>query len=143
MNTNNLLVPGKELDLTSPCNHVSLFPVWNSIDFSVSDFNRFIGQSSALFLNLFIYSWLSWVFVAVRGFSLVAASGGYSLLRCTGFSLWWLVFVVEHRLQVCGLQLLWDAGSVVVAHGLSCSAACGIFPDRGSNPCSLHWQVDS
>ena len=34
-------------------------------------------------------------------------------------------------------------GSVVVAHGLSCSAACGIFPDQGSNPCPLHWQVDS
>ena len=36
------------------------------------------------------------------------------------------------------------AGSVVaVAHGLSCSAACGIFPDQGSNPCSLHRQADS
>ena len=30
-----------------------------------------------------------------------------------------------------------------MAHGLSCSAACGIFPDQGSNPCPLHWQVDS
>ena len=30
------------------------------------------------------------------------------------------------------------AGSVVVAHGPSCSAACGIFPDQGSNPCPLH-----
>ena len=29
-----------------------------------------------------------------------------------------------------------------MAHGLSCSAACGIFPDWGSNPCLLHWQVD-
>ena len=29
------------------------------------------------------------------------------------------------------------AGSVVVAHGPSCSAACGIFPDQGSNPCPL------
>ena len=28
-----------------------------------------------------------------------------------------------------------NPGSVVVAHGLSCSAACGIFPDHGSNPC--------
>ena len=27
-------------------------------------------------------------------------------------------------------------GSVPVAHGLSCSAACGIFPGQGSNPCS-------
>ena len=33
-------------------------------------------------------------------------------------------------------------GSVVVAHGSSCSAACGILPDQGSNPCSLHWQAD-
>ena len=35
------------------------------------------------------------------------------------------------------------ASSVVVAHGLSCSAACGIFPDQGSNPVPLHWQADS
>ena len=35
---------------------------------------------------------------------------------------------------------LQSAGSVVVAHGLSCSAACGIFLDQGSNPCPLHWQ---
>ena len=26
---------------------------------------------------------------------------------------------------------------------LSCSSACGIFLDQGSNPCLLHWQVDS
>ena len=30
-----------------------------------------------------------------------------------------------------------------MAHGLSCSTACGIFPDQGLNPCPLHWQVDS
>ena len=30
-----------------------------------------------------------------------------------------------------------------MAHGLSCSGACGIFPDQGSNPCPLHSQVDS
>ena len=28
------------------------------------------------------------------------------------------------------------AGSAVVAHGLSCPAACGIFPDQGSNTVS-------
>ena len=28
-------------------------------------------------------------------------------------------------------------GSVVVAHGLSCPSANGIFPDQGSNPCPL------
>ena len=35
------------------------------------------------------------------------------------------------------------AGSVVVAHRPSRSAACGIFPDQGSNLCPLHWQADS
>ena len=35
------------------------------------------------------------------------------------------------------------AGSVAVAHRPSCSAACGILPDQGSNPCPLHWQADS
>ena len=43
----------------------------------------------------------------------------------------------------CGAWTLGTWASVVVAHGLSCSAACGIFLDRGSNPCPLHWQVDS
>ena len=36
---------------------------------------------------LFIYLWLRWVFVAARGLSLFTASGGYSSLWCTGFSL--------------------------------------------------------
>ena len=78
------------------------------------------------------------LFVAVRGLLIAVAS-----------------LVVEHGLQVCGLQQLWHVGSVVVAHGLqstgsvvvvhglSCSAACGIFPDQGSNLCPLHWQADS
>ena len=30
-----------------------------------------------------------------------------------------------------------------MAHGLGCPEACGIFPDSGSNPCPLHWQVGS
>ena len=32
---------------------------------------------------------------------------------------------------------------MVVAHGLSCSAVCGIFLDRGLNLCPLHLQADS
>ena len=38
-----------------------------------------------------IYFWLRWVFVAACGLSLVVASRGYSSLRCTGFSLRWLL----------------------------------------------------
>ena len=37
----------------------------------------------------------------------------------------------------------WSTGSVVVAHGLSCCATCGIFLDHGSSLCLMHWQVDS
>ena len=88
-----------------------------------------------LFIYLFIYFWLCWVFVSVRGFSLVAASGDHSSLRCAGLSLSWPLL-----LQSTGSR---HAGSVIVANGPSCSAACGIFPDQGSNLCPLHWQADS
>ena len=44
-------------------------------------------------INLFNYFWLHWVFVAARGLSLVAASGGYSSLRCAGFLLLWLLLL--------------------------------------------------
>ena len=43
--------------------------------------------------------------------------------------------VAEHRLQTRRLSS--------VAHGPSCSTACGILPDQGSNPCPLHCQADS
>ena len=89
-----------------------------------------------VFIYLFIfYFWLCWVFISVRGLSLVAASGGHSSSRCAGLSL-----SRPLPLRSTGSR---RAGSVVVAHGLSCSAACGIFPDQGSNPCPLHWQADS
>ena len=73
-------------------------------------------------IYLFIYFWLCWVFVSVRGLSLVVASRGLSLSR-------------PLLLRSTGSR---RTGSVVVAHGPSCSAACGIFPDQGSNPCPLH-----
>ena len=87
------------------------------------------------FIYLFIYFWLCWVFVSVRGFSLVVASGGHSSSRCAGLSL-----SRPLLLRSTGSRC---AGSVVVAHRLSCSAACGILPDQGLNPCPLHWQADS
>ena len=66
----------------------------------------------------------------MRGLSLVAASGGHSSSRCAGLSL-----SRPLLLRSTGSR---RAGSVVVAHGPSGSAACGIFPDQGSNPCPLH-----
>ena len=86
-------------------------------------------------IYLFIYFWLCWVFVSVRGLSLVAASRGHSSSRCAGLSLSWPLL-----LRGTGSRC---ASSVVMAHGPSSSAAHGIFPDQGSNPCPLHWQADS
>ena len=69
------------------------------------------------------------------GSSVVRTSRGYFLLPRVGFFLWWFL-------------LLWSRssrcpGSVVVTHGLSCSEACRIFLDWGSNQYSLHWHEDS
>ena len=71
----------------------------------------------------------------MRGLSLVAASGGNSSSRCAGLSP-----PQPLLLQSTGCK---RAGSAVVAHGPSCSAACGILPDQGPNPCPPHWQADS
>ena len=69
---------------------------------------------SFFFFLTFFFFWLCWVFVAAYGLSLVAPIGGYSSLRCAGFSLRWLLL-----LRSTGSR---HAGSVVVARGLS---SCG------------------
>ena len=90
---------------------------------------------SNIFIYLVIYLWLCWVFVSVRGLSLVTASGGHSSSRCASLSL--------SRPLLLRSTSSRRAGSVIVAHRPSCSVACGIFPGQGSNPCPLHWQADS
>ena len=62
-----------------------------------------------LWVYLFIYLWLCWVFISVRGLSLVVASGGHSSSRCAGLSL-----SRPLLLRSTGSR---RAGSVVVAHG--------------------------
>ena len=88
------------------------------------------------YINLFIY-----LFMAVLG------------LRCCARAFsscgkWGLLFIAVRGLLIvvasrCRARALCAQASVVVAHGLSCSAACGIFPDQDLNPCPLHWQADS
>uniref|UniRef100_A0A8C6BEH1 Uncharacterized protein n=1 Tax=Monodon monoceros TaxID=40151 RepID=A0A8C6BEH1_MONMO len=56
-------------------------------------------------------------------------------------------------LRYAGLSLLWPlplqstgsgrSGPAAMAHGPSRPAACGILPDRGTNPCRPHRQADS
>ena len=69
---------------------------------------------------------------------LIVASGGDSL-------------VVGRRLLTAVASLTVEHGpwgmqasvAAALGSGLSCSVACGIFPDQGSNLSLLHWQVDS
>ena len=86
---------------------------------------------SFFFFNL----WLCWVFVSVRGLSPVVASRGHSSSRCAGLS--------PSRPLLLRSTGSRRAGSAVVAHGPSRSAACGILPDQGPNPRPLHRQADS
>ena len=72
----------------------------------------------------------------------VLSSGGMQLLIVVAS------LVAEHRLQgmpasVVVIHGLQSTGSIAVVHGLSCTMACGIFPDQGSNQCPLHCKVDS
>ena len=65
-------------------------------------------------MYLFMYFWLCWVFVSVRGLPLVAASGGHSSSRCAGLC---------RGLSCCGArapdaqaQQLWLTGPVALRH---------------------------
>ena len=114
----------------------------SAICFSLAGFN--ICSLCLIFVNLInmclgvfrlgfqyiLYLWLHWVFVVAHRLSLVAASRGCSSLTCTSFWLQGLLL-----LQSTGSR---QTGSVVVAHKLSCSTECGLFPDQGSNlyPCT-------
>ena len=97
----------------------------------------FVFNNTPTFIYLFIY------------FIIFSCVG--SLFLCEGFLQLWQAGAILHRgaraSHYRGLSLRSTgsrrAGSVVVARGPSCSVACGIFPDQGSNLCPLHWQADS
>ena len=78
------------------------------------------------------------------GLSLVVESGDYSLVVVHMV----LIVVAFFGCRTWALGLLgsvaaapglYSTDTVVVVPGLICSAACGIYPDQGLNPCLLHW----
>ena len=60
-----------------------------------------------------------------------------------GFSLQVASLIAEHGPWGMQASVAAALGSVALAPGLSCSVACGVFPDQGSNLSLLHWQVDA
>ena len=124
------------------------------ISFALHCFVKFIHVIAAYFSLLnstplynipqFIYFvvlcfcfWLCWVFVTSQGLSLVAVSGSYCLLQCTGLSccVAWALGCVSISSCITGAQQLWGIGLV----------ALGMWgPHRpGIKSMAPHWQVDS
>ena len=89
----------------------------------------------------------------MHGLSLVAVSGGYSLLLCAGFSLRWLLLLWSTGSRCvgfssCGMraQQLWLAGSRVQAQQLWCTGLVALWHvgssrtrDRTCVPCIGRW----
>ena len=87
-----------------------------------------------LFFNIYLFMAVLGLRFCARALS-SCGKWGHSSSWCVGLSL-----SRPLLLRSTGSR---RAGSVIVVHGPSCSAACGIFLDQGSNPCPLHWQADS
>ena len=85
----------------------------------------------SIFFKNFIYVFYFWLHFVFIAFALAFSSWGkrglffFVAVHCGDFSCW-------------GTHALGVLASVIVAHRLSCSEACGIFPDQGLNPCPLH-----
>ena len=91
------------------------------------------------FKNLFIY--LFNLFMAVLGLRFFARA-------FSSCGKWGPLFITVRGPLTIVASLLRNTGSrrtgsAIVAPGPSHSAACGIFPDQGSNPCPLQRQADS
>ena len=72
----------------------------------------------------YCFQYFIYLFMALLG---LCSSAWVS--HCSGFSCY-------------GAQALGAQASVIAAHRLSCSMACGIL-DQGSDLCLLHWPADS
>ena len=114
---------------------------------------RVMAVGSKWIPAIFIYLYLAVLSLYCCADSLVVASRGYSVvavlcachwvgLSCeaqaagyAGFSSCgtWGSVVASPRLS--------STGSIVVVHEPSCPMVYGILPDKGTNPCLLHWQV--
>ena len=69
------------------------------------------------------------------------SSCGVRASHCGSFSLC-KAQALGHEGSVVVVPGLYGTGPIVVVHGLSCSSACRIFQDQGSNLCFLRWQAD-
>ena len=96
-----------------------LFHYGLSQDIEYSSLCCTVGPYLFIYFKVYLfYFWLCWVLIAARGLSLVEVSGGYSLLRCAGFSLQWLLLLQSTGSRCVGFSSCGTQASVVVARGL-------------------------
>ena len=108
--------------------------VWYKISRSRNSFTLIflIGK----IIHSSVYLGLPWVFVAMRGLSLVVASRGFSSLRCAGCSLQGLPLFRSTGSRATGFSRCGNGGLVA-------PWACGILLDQASDLCPLPWQADT
>ena len=94
-----------------------------------------------MYVCMYVYLVVLGLCCCAQAFS-SCGEAGYSLVAVCGLIIT-VASLVQRRLYALMIQQLQHAVSVAAAPGLSCSEACGIIPGQGSNPCPLHWQVDS
>ena len=111
-----------------PCQHFDIFRLYTFSHFS--GLTGFWSINLRSFFNVFLKKLLIFGCAGSLVICGLFSSCGAPASHCSGFSPW------EERAVGA-----W--ASVAVAHGLSCSVACGIFPDQESNLYPLHWQADS
>ena len=93
-----------------------------------------VPSFSFLFLVIFsvIYLWLCWVFVCHE--QALSSFSERGLLSSFGVQ---ASLVVDTRSRPLGCHTCSTRALVAPLR------SCGIFPEQGSNPCALLWQVDS
>ena len=120
-------------------------------DIKESDFNFFfffLNFKCIIIIIIIFFKGFSYLFIYLflavlgprfaRGPSPVAASGGHPPSRCGDRPPSRCAGPSPPRPLPSRGTGSRRAGSAIVAHGPSRSAACGILPDQGSNPCPLH-----
>ena len=93
---------------------------------------------------MFIYFWPCRVFTVACGLFSSCGEQGSSLAAVHQLLTAVASLLGKHMgFRKCNFLAAACMGFSSGVQGLSCSIACGIFPDQGSNPCHLHWQADS
>ena len=100
------------------------------------------------------FSFCNFIYLFLAVLSLHRCMGASSVVQSKGYSSCDTKASSCSSFSCCGAVVVGPTASVVVApslcctdsvrmvHLLSCSKACEIFLDQGSNPCLLHWQAD-